>query len=103
MTSKFGRGFIINLTHLARQFHLPPEQAWYGAQDFMVEMIIPDHFAGTDVEVLAKELRQKVMWHQPGGPVDKEMYLTVRKLIDRLLVAIDTQLGIPDPDIGQFR
>ncbi len=102
MSSSFGRGFIINLSHLATQFHEPPEKAWYGAQDFMTELIVPDMFRGTEIEILTKELRQKVMWHQPGGPVDKEMYFIVKKLIDRLLIAIDTNLGIQNPDIGQF-
>lgn len=102
MTSTFGRGFIINISHLAMQFHEPPEKAWYGAQDFMTELILPEMFVGTEVETLIKELRQKVMWHQPGGPLDKEMYLVVNKLINRILITIDTQLGIQNPDIGQF-
>lgn len=47
-------------------------------------------------------LRQKVMWHQAGGPVDKEMYADVKRLLNRILVAIDKKLGITDADIGQY-
>jgi len=47
-------------------------------------------------------LRQKVVWHQAGGPVDKEMYTDVRRILNRLIVAIDRELGISDADIGQY-
>jgi hypothetical protein len=104
MTAKtrFGRGFIIPLCHISAKFHLPPERAWIGAQDIFVNFEIPKRFEGTEIEELALLLRQKIMWHQAGGPVDKEMHLAVVETLEKLLVAIDRELGIPDPDIGKY-
>lgn len=101
-TSRFGRGFIINITYLSIKFSHPPEQAWMGSQDFFNELIIPDIFKGTEVEKLTEMLRLKVMWHQAGGPLDKEQYGDAKKIIGRLLVAIDHELGIPHPDLGKY-
>jgi hypothetical protein len=100
--SRFGRGFVVNISYLAMKFSLPPEQAWMGAQDYFTEMKIPDQFAGTEVEEILGILRQKVMWHQAGGPMDKEQYTDVKRTIIRLLVAIDRQLGITDADAGKY-
>ncbi|NLW74843.1 hypothetical protein KSK55_01275 [Methanospirillum purgamenti] len=101
-TSKYGRGFIVNITHLKVKFSLPPEQAWPGIQDYLTELILPTQFKGTEVETLTDLLRQKVVWHQAGGPVDKEMYTDVKRLLNRIIVAIDKELGIENPDIGQY-
>ena len=101
-SSRFGRGFIINITHLKVKFSLPPDQAWYGAQDYFTEFKIPEMFKGTEVEQLADMLRQKVVWHQAGGPVDKETYHDVKRMLNRLVVAIDKELGISDADIGKY-
>jgi len=100
--SRFGRGFIINLTYIAMKFSHRPDQAWMGAQDYFTEMIIPSQFKGTEVEQITDLLRQKVMWHQAGGPMDKEQYAEVKRTINRLLVAIDRQLGITDADPGRY-
>jgi len=81
---------------------MPPEQAWPGVQDYFTELILPSQFIGTEVEALTDLLRQKVMWHQAGGPVDKEMYSDVKRLLNRIVVAIDKELGIADADIGQY-
>ncbi len=101
-SSRFGRGFIVNIAHLKVKFSLPSEQAWYGAQDYLTELKLPTQFKGTEVEQLTDMLRQKVVWHQPGGPVDKEMYNDVKRILNRLVVAIDKELGISDADIGQY-
>lgn len=101
-SSRFGRGFIVNITHLKVKFSLPSEQSWHGAQDYMTELKLPAQFKGTEVEQLTDMLRQKVVWHQAGGPVDKEMYDDVRRILNRLVVAIDKELGISDADIGQY-
>ncbi|PKL60947.1 MAG: hypothetical protein CVV33_00020 [Methanomicrobiales archaeon HGW-Methanomicrobiales-4] len=100
--SRFGRGFFIPISHLAVKFSLPPERAWMGAQDYFTDMIIPDQFKKTEVEELTNLLRQKIMWHQAGGPMDKERYTDVKRTINRLLIAIDTQMGIADADQGRY-
>ena len=100
--SKFGRGFLVNISHLVVKFSLPPEQAWPGVQDYFTEFILPDQVKGTEVEPLTDLLRQKVMWHQAGGPVDKEMYTDVKRLLNRIIVSVDKELGIADADIGQY-
>ncbi len=102
VSSRFGRGFIINLCYLYSKFSNPPERAWYGAQDYLTELVIPDRFKGTEVEELVQLLRQKVMWHQAGGPMDVEMYADVKKILGRLLLATDKNLGIAEPDLGQY-
>jgi hypothetical protein len=100
--SRFGRGFVINISYLATKFSQSPERAWMGAQDYFTEMIIPEKFKGTEVEELADLLRKKVMWHQAGGPMDNEQYADVKKTISRLLVAIDKNLGITTADAGKY-
>jgi hypothetical protein len=104
MTAKtqFGRGFIIPLCHLSTKFSLPPDRAWMGAQDLLTNFEIPKQFEGTDIGEQAKQLRQKVMWHQAGGPVDAEMHAVVVKAHQELLITIDQALGISDPDIGKY-
>jgi hypothetical protein len=102
LQSRFGRGFIIPISYLAIKFSLPPERAWTGAQDYFTEMIIPDQFKGTEVEELTSLLRQKIMWHQAGGPMDKQRYSDVKRIINRLLIAIDKELGISRADLGRY-
>ena len=101
-TSRFGRGFVINISHLVTKFSLPPDRAWMGAQDYFSDMILPDQFKGTEVEELTNLLRQKIMWHQAGGPMDKERHSDVKRTLNRLLVAIDKQMGITNADIGKY-
>ncbi len=101
MKSEFGRGFVVNLMLLAKHFGLPPEQAFYGASDHLDAMIVPDRFRGTEIDDLVDRLRKQVIWHQPGV-MDKEDAADVRRLLNRLAVAIDKQLGIPDPDVGKY-
>ena len=100
--SRFGRGFIIPISHLAVKFSLPPDRAWMGAQDYFTDLEIPEMFTRTEVEELTELLRKKIMWHQAGGPVDKEMYNDVKRLLYRIMVSIDKELGIKDADIGQY-
>jgi hypothetical protein len=101
MTSRFGRGFIVNLSLLSRHFALPPEQAWFGAADHMEEMVLPPGFKGTEVETLLESLRKHVIWHTPGN-MDKEDAQEVNRLLNRIVVAADRELGIKDADIGEF-
>ncbi|HWQ66329.1 MAG TPA: hypothetical protein VN372_05605 [Methanospirillum sp.] len=101
-SSRFGRGFIVNISHLIAKFSLPPERAWPGVQDYFTTLILPEQFKGTEVEEILTMLRQKIMWHQAGGPTDKEMYGDVKRTLFRLIVAIDKQMGISDADIGQY-
>ena len=49
----------VNISHLKVKFSLPPEQAWPGAQDYLLWLKTPAIFKGTEVEQLADLLRQK--------------------------------------------
>lgn len=100
--SRFGRGFFINISHLMTKFSLPPDRAWMGAQDYLTDLTIPGQFKGTDIEELVGILRQQIMWHQAGGPMNKEQYNEVKRTLNRLLIALDKQVGIADPDIGKY-
>ncbi|MCQ8894589.1 MAG: hypothetical protein NQU46_08185 [Methanolinea sp.] len=102
MTSPFGRGFITNLVHICKHFSQKPEEAFYGAADHLQDFIVPEQFRGTEVEELADRLRKRIVWHQPGT-LDREEAEEVRKLINRLIIAIDKGLGIKDPDLGEFQ
>lgn len=101
MDSKFGRGFIVNLSLINRHFALPPEQAWYGAADHLEEMALPVSFKGTAVEPLVESLRKHIIWHVPGN-MDKEDAREVMRLLGRLAVEIDRALGIKDAELGEF-
>lgn len=101
MESQFGRGYITNLVLLAKHFGLPPDEAWGGTADHLTEMMLPDQFRGTPVEDLTVALRKRVLWHQPGT-MDREDAEEVIRLLYRLIVAIDRQLGIEDPRIGTY-
>jgi hypothetical protein len=101
MESKFGRGYIVNLSLIARHFALSPEQAWYGVSDHLDEMVLPDSFKGTEVERLTDSLRKHIIWHVPGT-MDKEDAKEVNRILNRLVVEIDRSLGIGDADIGEF-
>ena len=99
--SNFGRGFVINLMLLSRHFGLPPEKAFFGAADHLTDLIVPEQFLGTEIGELVEDLRKKVIWHQPGV-MDKEDAADVRRVLNRLGIAIDVHLGIPDPDAGKY-
>ncbi|MDD1678844.1 MAG: hypothetical protein LUO93_06630 [Methanomicrobiales archaeon] len=101
MPSKFGHGFVVNLILLSKHFGLPPAQAFFGAADHLDEFVVPRQFAGTEVEELVEQLRKKVIWHQPGT-MDKEDAADVVRVLHRLAVAVDRELGIKDADIGQY-
>jgi hypothetical protein len=101
MTTKFGHGFIVNLILLSKHFGLQPSQAFYGAADHLEDMIVPKLFSGTEVDLLVEHLRKRVIWHQPGI-LDKEDALEVIRVLNRLAIAIDQQLGIKDANIGQY-
>lgn len=99
--SEFGRGFIVNLMLLSRHFGLPPEKAFFGAADHLNDFTVPELFRGTEIEELAGRLRKMVIWHQPGT-LDKEDAADVRRLLNRIAVAVDKELGIQDPDTGKY-
>jgi len=99
--SNFGRGFVINLMLLSRHFGLPPEKAFFGAADHLTDLIVPEQLRGTEIAELVEDLRKKVIWHQPGV-MDKEDAADVRRVLNRLGIAIDVHLGIPDPDAGKY-
>ena len=99
--SNFGRGFVINLMLLSRHFGLPPEKAFFGAADHLTDLIVPEQFRETEIGELVEDLRKKVIWHQPGV-MDKEDAADVRRVLNRLGIAIDVHLGIPDPDAGKY-
>ncbi|GAB7017070.1 hypothetical protein [Methanogenium cariaci] len=101
MESQFGRGFITNLMLISKHFALPPEQAWPGVKDHMTGMQVPEQFRGTEIEELMTMLRKKIMWHQ-DGTMDKEDAESVIRVLRRLVVAIDRNLGIPDPQVGKY-
>jgi hypothetical protein len=102
MANQFGHGFITNIMLIAGHFALPPEKAWYGAGDHVEGLTLPEKFRGTEVEELTTLLRKKVIWHQPGS-MDKEDAKEVTITLNRLVVAIDRELGIADAAIGEFR
>ena len=101
MVSRFGRGFIVNITLLSRHFALSPEKAWFGAADHMDEFILPAQFKGTTVEPLVESLRKHIIWHSPGN-MDKEDAREVERILNMLVVEIDRNLGIKDADLGEF-
>ncbi|MGB9175827.1 MAG: hypothetical protein WCB46_03715 [Methanoregula sp.] len=102
MANQFGHGFITNIMLIAKHFALPPEQAWFGAGDHVEGLTLPEKFRGTEIEELTTLLRKKVIWHQPGT-MDREDARDVIFTLDRLVVAIDRELGIADADAGKFR
>ena len=102
MDTTFGHGFITSIMQIARHFALPPEQAWYGAGDHVEGLVIPEQFKGTEIQELTTLLRKKVIWHQPGS-MDKEDAREVILVLNRLVIAIDHQLGIPDANLGTYQ
>lgn len=102
MEYPFGHGFITSIMLIARHFALPPEQAWFGAGDHVEGLVLPEKFKGTDVEEITTLLKKKVIWHQPGT-MDKEDSRDVIMTLNRLVIAIDRELGIADASIGEFR
>ncbi len=102
MANQFGHGFITNIMLIAKHFGLPPEQAWFGAGDHVEGLVLPERFRGTEVEELTTLLRKKVLWHQPGT-MDREDARDVTAVLNRLVVAIDSELGIKDANTGEFR
>jgi hypothetical protein len=101
MESKFGRGFVTNLILIAKHFGLPPDEAWGGVADHLTELEIPERFRGTPVEDLTIKLRKRILWHQTGT-LDREDAAEVIRLLNRLVIAVDRELGIEDPQIGKF-
>jgi hypothetical protein len=101
MESKFGRGFVTNLILIAKHFGLPPEEAWGGVADHLTELELPEGFRGTPVEDLTIKLRKRILWHQ-SGTMDRDDAAEVIRLLNRLVIAVDRELGIEDPQIGKF-
>jgi hypothetical protein len=102
MANQFGHGFVTNIMLIAKHFGLQPEQAWSGAGDHVDGLVLPEKFRGTEVEELTTLLRKKVLWHQPGS-MDKEDARDVVFTLNRLVVAIDRELGIADADTGEYK
>jgi hypothetical protein len=102
MDTAFGHGFITSIMQIARHFALPPEQAWYGAGDHVEGLVLPEQFKGTEIEELTTLLKKKVIWHQPGS-MDKEDAREVILVLNRLVIAIDHHLGIPDANLGTYQ
>ena len=102
MEHPFGHGFVTSIMLIARHFALPPDQAWFGAGDHVEGLVVPEKFKGTEVEEITTLLRKKVIWHQPGT-MDKEDARDVILTLNRLVITIDRELGIPDAGIGEFR
>ena len=102
MEYPFGHGFITSIMLITRHFALPPEQAWFGAADHIEGLVLPDTFKGTEVEEITTLLKKKVIWHQ-AGTMDKEDARDVIFTLNRLVIAIDRELGISDASIGEFR
>jgi hypothetical protein len=65
-------------------------------------LVLPEKFRGTEVEELTTLLRKKVLWHQPGT-MDREDARDVVFTLNRLVVAIDHELGIKDADTGEYK
>jgi hypothetical protein len=101
MESTFGHGFITTIMLIAKHFALPPEQAWFGAADHLEGLVVPERFKGTEIDELVTLLRKKVVWHQPGT-MDKEDARDVIATLNRLVLTIDRELGIKEPDIGKY-
>jgi hypothetical protein len=101
MTSKFGKGFVVNLILLAKHLGLPPDKAFFGAADHVDEMVLPKKFQGTEVDTALEHLRKAVIWHQAGS-MDKEDYATAVSAMYQLAIAIDHELGIRDADVGSY-
>ncbi len=101
MASKFGRGFVVNLFLLSRHFSLPPEQAFYGASDHVTEMQVPPSLKGTEVSELTERLKKLVIWHKIGIN-DRQDAEAIKKIINQLILAVDRELGIEDPDMGSY-
>lgn len=101
MTSKFGHGFVVNLVLIGRHLALSPETAFLGLADHLDQMVLPGQFKGTEVETLYDQMRKRILWHQAGS-IDKEELPEVKRLFDRLIVAVDQGLDIPDVDLGSF-
>lgn len=101
MESRFGRGFVVNLVLLSKHFALPPEQAFYGVSDHVTEMSVPPSLKGTEVSELTERLKKLILWHKIGIN-DKQDAEAAKKIITKLILAVDRELGIEDPDMGSF-
>ncbi|UUX91875.1 hypothetical protein [Methanoplanus endosymbiosus] len=101
MTSQFGKGFLTVIMLISKRLSLPPARAWNGLSDHMVGLEIPEQFRGTEIEEIVVSLRQKVMWHQ-NGQMDADDLDGVIRTMRRLVIAVDRELGITDPDSGKY-
>lgn len=64
--------------------------------------MLPEMFKGTEVEEITTLLKKKVIWHQPGT-MDKDDARDVILTLNRLVIAIDRELGIADASIGEYK
>ena len=89
MTSEFGRGFVVNLMLLAKHFGLPPERAFYGASDHLDDLILPEEFRGTEIEVLAERLRKRSDWRVEEMPFTHDLqHVAVKETADMIETAL---------------
>jgi hypothetical protein len=102
MAHRFGHGFITSIILIAEHFALPPENAWPGVGDHVEGLVLPDRFKGTEIAELTTLLKKKVIWHSPGT-MDREDARDVIITLNRLVVAIDHELGIADAEMGEFK
>jgi hypothetical protein len=102
MEHPFGHGFVTSIMLITRHFALSPDQAWFGAGDHVEGLVVPEKFKGTEVEEITTLLKKKVIWHQPGS-MDKEDARDIVNTLNRLVIAIDRELGIKDASIGEFK
>jgi hypothetical protein len=100
--SRFGRGFVTNLLHISRHFGLSPEQAFIGASDHLDELILPEKYHGTELAELVTRLRKRILWHSPGSN-DADEYREVNRLLDRIAILVDKDLGISDASPGEYQ
>jgi hypothetical protein len=113
--SEFGKGFIYNLilfakhwwkrseySHAMKKINNPEEDAlelWFnGASDHLYELEIPEKFKGTEIEEIAKYIREKGLEFGHGfkeKPTQKDFDEIFDKL-ERLAMLIDKELGLED-------
>ena len=82
--------------------HCLPNRPGSEPGDHIDGLVLPEKFKGTEVEEITTLLKKKVIWHQPGT-LDKEDARDVIFTLNRLVIAIDRELGIADAGIGEFR
>jgi hypothetical protein len=102
MATQSGHGSLTNIMLIAKYFGLPPDQAWPGAGDPGEGLVLPEKFRGTEAGQVTTMLRKNMIRHQPGM-MDREDARDVIFMVNRLVVAIDRELGIAYAETREFR